>query len=148
MITNFIHVSELNPSLPFPIAGSKALDSVECFLFVEPATRIIEGEVSTLVAPAILFAKDWFYFRHQLPLASDYSDRLIVLRHHYYSSLFYLTTKGYERWIWKSPFLNSLFYRLVELLRREVCESSMVGMSSRLPCWMIYSPYCVSWLLY
>jgi len=50
---NFIHVSERIPSLPFPIAGSKALDSVECFLFVEPAIRIIEGEVSTLVAPAI-----------------------------------------------------------------------------------------------
>jgi hypothetical protein len=49
-----------SPSLPFPITASKALDSVECFLFVEPVIRIIKGEVSTLVAPAILFAKDWF----------------------------------------------------------------------------------------
>jgi hypothetical protein len=42
-----------SPSLPFSIAGSKALDSVESFLFVEPAIRFFTTEVSTLVAPAI-----------------------------------------------------------------------------------------------
>lgn len=44
------------PSLPFPIAGSKALDSVESFLFVEPATCLSASEVSTLVAPAFFLA--------------------------------------------------------------------------------------------
>jgi len=41
--TQVIHVSERVPSLPFRIAGSKALASVEGFLFVEPAIRIFEG---------------------------------------------------------------------------------------------------------
>jgi hypothetical protein len=42
------------PVAPVPLAGSKALDLVESFLFVEPAIRRFGGEVSTLVAPACL----------------------------------------------------------------------------------------------
>jgi hypothetical protein len=68
--TSFLHVSARDPSLPFRIAGSKALDLVESFLFVEPAICLSASESSTLVAPAIFFTKDWPYFRHPLPLTS------------------------------------------------------------------------------
>ncbi len=53
---NFIHVSDRIPSLPLHIAGSKALNSVESFLFVEPAICLSASEISTLVAPAIFLA--------------------------------------------------------------------------------------------
>jgi hypothetical protein len=59
MTTSFLHVSARDPSLPFRIAGSKALVSVESFLFVEPAIRLSASEVPTLVAPAIFLVKEW-----------------------------------------------------------------------------------------
>jgi len=41
-----------SPSLPLHNAGSKALDSVEGFFFLDPAFCFVPGVGSTLAAPA------------------------------------------------------------------------------------------------